>query len=265
MAAVTSITQIINDELSPTAGSEMAEAFGLKSKKKTKNEDYKFPMQIPYIAKMQDKDKFLMRELMKSDHKYELIKIERTSVLTLNGKIFIPTAIRNPVIDWYHQHLCHPGDTRIEATLRNTMTWPGLTRNIKSFCKTCKLCQFNKKTRKQYGKIPVKMAEVMPWEIVQVDLIGPWKVKTPSGVKTQRCLTSIYTVTSWPERCEITDTISQTVMDAFHNNWICCYPRSIQVTFDNGSEFKSVFKEMCDSLGTTCSPTTSYRLVMATP
>jgi hypothetical protein len=38
-------------------------------------------------------------------------------------------------------------------------------------------------------------------------------------------------------------------MDAFHNNWLCCYPRPIQVTFDNGSEFKSVFK---------CRPTTSY-------
>jgi hypothetical protein len=60
-------------------------------------------MQIPYIAKMQDKDKSLMKELMKSDHKYELTKIERTAVLTLNGKICIPTAIRNPVIDWYHQ------------------------------------------------------------------------------------------------------------------------------------------------------------------
>jgi hypothetical protein len=40
-----------------------------------------------------------------------------------------------------------------------------------------------KKTRKQDGKLPVKTAEATPWKIVQVDLIGPWKVKTPSGVK----------------------------------------------------------------------------------
>ena len=50
-------------------------------------------MQIPYIAKMQDKDKSLKKELTKSDHKYELTKIERTLVLTVDGKIFIPTAI----------------------------------------------------------------------------------------------------------------------------------------------------------------------------
>jgi hypothetical protein len=38
----------------------------------------------------------------------------------------------------------------------------------------------------------------------------------------------------------------------------CCYPRPIQVTFDYGYEFKSVFKEMCDNLGIKCCPTTSY-------
>jgi hypothetical protein len=47
-------------------------------------------------------------------------------------------------------------------------------------------------------------------------------------------------------------------MDAFRNNWLCRYPRPIQVTFDNGSEFKSVFNEMCDNLGIKCTPTTSY-------
>jgi hypothetical protein len=60
-------TKIINDILSPTDGFEMAKAFGIKSKKKTKDEDYEFPMQIPYIAKMQDKDNSLMKELIKSD------------------------------------------------------------------------------------------------------------------------------------------------------------------------------------------------------
>jgi hypothetical protein len=118
----------------------MAEAFGIKSKKKTKDEDYEFPMQITYIAKIQDKDKSLIKELTKSDHKYELTKIERTAVLTLNGKIFIPTAIRKSLIGWYYQYLCHTGDTRTEATIRNTMMWSGLTRNVHSHCKTCKLC-----------------------------------------------------------------------------------------------------------------------------
>jgi hypothetical protein len=44
-------------------------------------------------------------------------------------------------------------------------------------------------------------------------------------------------------------------MDVFHNNWLCCYPRPIQVMFDNGSEFKSIFKKICDNLGIKCRPT----------
>jgi hypothetical protein len=121
----------------------MAESFGIKTKNKTKYEDYEFPIQIPYISKIQDKYKSLIKELKKSDHKYKLTKIKRTSVLTLKGKIFMPTAIRNSVIGWYYDYLCHPGATRTEATLWDTMTWPGLTRNVQSFFKTCKLCQFN--------------------------------------------------------------------------------------------------------------------------
>jgi hypothetical protein len=34
--------------------------------------------------------------------------------------------------------------------------------------------------------------------------------------------------------------------------------RTIQVTFENGSEFKIVLKKMCDNLGIKCRPTTSY-------
>jgi hypothetical protein len=93
MEAIISRTKNINDKLSPSDGFEMAESFGNKSKKKTKDEDHEFPMQISYIAKMQDKDKSLKKELSKSDHKYELTKIERSLVLTIKCNIFIPTAI----------------------------------------------------------------------------------------------------------------------------------------------------------------------------
>jgi hypothetical protein len=92
MVAIISRTKNINDKLSPSDGFEMTESFGIKSKNKTKDEDHLFPMQIPYIAKMQDK--LITKELMKSDNKYELTKIERNFVLTIEGKIFIHTAIR---------------------------------------------------------------------------------------------------------------------------------------------------------------------------
>jgi hypothetical protein len=59
MAAIISRTKIINDTLSPSDGFEMAESFGIKTKNKTQDEDHELPMQIPHIAKKQDKDKSL--------------------------------------------------------------------------------------------------------------------------------------------------------------------------------------------------------------
>jgi hypothetical protein len=131
MAAIISRSEILDDKLSATDALEMAESFGIKSKKEPKDEDYEFPIQIPYIAKMQDIDKSLIKELMKSDHKYELTKIERTIVLTLNGTIFMLIAIRNSVIGWYHEYLYHPGATRTEATIRGTMMWPACNPSVR--------------------------------------------------------------------------------------------------------------------------------------
>jgi hypothetical protein len=58
-------------------------------KKKTKDKDYKFPMQLPYIVKPQEKYQSLIKELKESDHKYQLTKIECTAVLTLYGKKYL--------------------------------------------------------------------------------------------------------------------------------------------------------------------------------
>jgi hypothetical protein len=34
------------------------------------------------------------------------------------------------VFSWYHEYLLHSGQTRTEKTIRNTMTWPGLTQDV---------------------------------------------------------------------------------------------------------------------------------------
>jgi transposase InsO family protein len=153
---------------------------------------------------------------------------------------------------WYHKFICHHGATRTEATIRSTMMWPRLTKDVQAHCKTCKLCQLHMKNRKQYGKLPAKV------EIVCVDLVGPWSVKTPSGTEKLEALTAIDPATGWFGIVYIPDKSAETVMDTFHNCWFTRYPRPIKVTFDNRSEFKAFFKEMCDNFGIKCRPTTSY-------
>jgi hypothetical protein len=102
------------------------------------------------------------------------------------------------------------------------------------------------------------VAETTPWEIVCVDLVGPWSIKTLSGTKKPKAFTTIDPATGWFEIVSIPDKSAETVIDTFHNCWLTRYPRPIKVTFDNGSEFKAVFKQMCENFVIKCRPTTSY-------
>jgi hypothetical protein len=84
----------------------------------------------------------------------------------------------------YHTYLQHPGVTRMEATLRQKLTWPNLRKDVKAAVKNCHECQIGKKVRKRYGDLPEKLAErTIAWNRVDVDLIGPLTIKTPSGKK----------------------------------------------------------------------------------
>ena len=102
--------------------------------------------------------------------------------------------------------------------------------------------------------MPPKDAEVTPWNRVNVDLIGPYKIKSPNdpkGTKPKelRALTMIDPVTGWFEIKAILMPDAQMIMDAFHEAWLCRYPRPEQIVFDNGSEFKDVFALTCKNYG----------------
>jgi hypothetical protein len=72
--------------------------------------------------------------------------------------------------------------TRIEATLIQNLTWPNLINDVEAAVKNCHEGQIGKKVRKKYGDLPEKLAErTIAGNRVDVDLIGPLIIKTPSG------------------------------------------------------------------------------------
>jgi len=50
---------------------------------------------------------------------------------------------------------------------------------INRFIKTCDICQRVKGPFPRLGHLPVKQAEVNPWNEVQIDLLGPWTFQIP--------------------------------------------------------------------------------------
>jgi hypothetical protein len=70
----------------------------------------------------------------------------------------------------------------MEATLRQNLTSPNLKKDAEAAVKKCHECQIGKKVRKKYGDLPAKVSErPIAWNRVDIDIIGPLTIKTPSG------------------------------------------------------------------------------------
>ena len=218
-----------------------------------------FPMSPNLIHKEQKKDKELQQK--KKDDKskrYSIKKVEGVPLIHFEGKIFVPKPLRDRIIAWYHDYLVHPGKTRMEATIRQVFTWPGLKPRVEEWCRTCHSCQMFKKQRKKYGHLPAKKAETKPWWRVNVDCIGPCPVRTPTKTYELRAMTMIDPATGWFEIARIINPNTDEAQRAFDSCWLARYPRPVEVGYDNGSEFKWLFAELCANMGITPKISTDY-------
>jgi hypothetical protein len=116
-------------------------------------ESEEFPMSPEKIAHEQKKDTHL-KEVIKKSEKFSERTVERSTVITYNNNIYIPISLRKRIVWWYHTYLQHPGITRMEATLRQNLTWPNLRKDVEAAVKNCHECQIGKKVRKKYGDLP---------------------------------------------------------------------------------------------------------------
>jgi hypothetical protein len=105
--------------------------------------------------------------------------IEVYDLLCYKDKIYIPQSLKQRIQFWYYEYLLHPGQTLIEQMIRNTMIWTCLAQDVECLCSTYFLCQLTKKECKKYGLLSPKTAKSDPWIMVCVDLVGPFKSKTP--------------------------------------------------------------------------------------
>ena len=250
----------------------------------TSEEEDIYPLTVSEIADAQRADKVL-RKLFKRKGKqvkstaYQVSIIDDTRILTdKKMKMVIPKSLQRRAVVWYHHYLQHPGKTRLEATLRETMTWDGMRPMVENHVKTCDSCQRNKRHNTKYGKLPTKRVISNPWEVLCVDLIGPYTLKSKDGtIMDFMCLTMIDPASSWFEMVELPvvdfftqnkktgkyeatseyfDKTSSKISRLVNQSWLCRYPRPKQVIFDNGSEFKLHFRSLCDTYGLECKPTT---------
>jgi hypothetical protein len=72
----------------------------------------------------------------------------------------------------------------MEVTLRQNLTWPNPRKDVETAVNNCHEFQIGKKVRKKYGYLPENLAvRPIAWNRVDVDLIGPLSIHTPSCKK----------------------------------------------------------------------------------
>jgi hypothetical protein len=244
------------DPPDPSDPIAMAECFALGEA------DEIFPMSPKLIAAEQAKDKALQKKVRADKSNLcKTIQLEDVDLIAnKDGLIVVPANLQARIISWFHLHLAHPGTTRLEETLRRTFTWAGMRPQVTSHVRSCRQCQLCKANTKKHGHLPPKEAEpAIPWNRVNVDLVGPYSLKRPDGKEcTSRAMTMIDPATGWFEITKIDNPDSATVQEAFDNTWLCRYPRPQLIGFDGGPEFKKVFAQMVHNCGMTPKKTTKW-------
>jgi hypothetical protein len=244
-----------------------------------------FPLEIQHLKSAQEaelnRNKKLKKEILQKESNYGWTTYDNVRLLTYKDKLYVPERLRTATLNWYHHYLCHPGGDRLANTIRTTCRWPGLVHQAREWCVKCPTCQKFKKRSRKYGHLPPKeVDQLIPWDTVNVDLIGPYKIlaqqRQPDGSIKRKdltlcAMTFIDPATGWFEIVEVPytdyctletvvnkskedaqylqkvlesktlDKSSARISQLFNQVWLSRYPRPRRVVFDNGVEFKKDF------------------------
>jgi RNase H-like domain found in reverse transcriptase/Integrase zinc binding domain len=204
----------------------LANNFGLKDNNLPEDA---YPLQYKLIAKHQNQQKELFTKLCKQQDGFHLKSFcgggKTQSLICRNEKNVLPKMLQCGVITWYNDILCHCGETRTEQMLRWQFWWPNLHNDVHKVCSKCNICQQTKCTTKE--------AEASPWEVLCVDLIGPYTIKC-QGKKNLVlwCITMIGPATGWVEMQEIPNKEAFTIANFVKQTWLTRYPWPNQIIFD---------------------------------
>jgi len=203
-----------------------------------------FSLHFSTIRQHQQNDTSLQHLPTSSPSQFKFTSINDTQLLhyrrneSEQWKIFIPTSLIPMTIEYYHRILHHPGSTKLHSAISKHFYFRSMRDTINRFVKSCDICQRVKGPFPRLGHLPVKQAEVNPWDEVQIDLVGPWTFQIPPKWSVSvLVLTSIDPFSGLCDACRLENKTSSHVANKFYSLWLTRYPRPLRCIHDNGKEF----------------------------
>ena len=184
-------------------------------------------------------------------------------VIIVNGveckQVLVPKNRRKTILSLAHECLFggHMGAKKTGDRVLSCFYWPGVSGDIKNWCKTCDVCQ-RTIAKGRISKIPLGKVPLMntPFQKIAIDLVGP--ISPCSGKGNRYILTVVDYATRWPEAVALpditTERIAESLLDIFSR---LGFPQ--EILSDQGSQFTSgLMKEICRLISIKQSFTTPY-------
>ena len=222
----------------------------------------KYPLDFVAMSEQQQKDEDIQWHLANRPEQFQVLQVFGEQLACYlpdadSWRVILPTDTMDGVVQWYHVVLGHCGTTRLRDAMTKYFWHPALRETIEETVKTCEQCQREKRNQKGYGELPARQVESTPWDVLAVDLIGPWKVEVGGQVLTISALTVIDITTNLAELIRIDKKTAGHVAHKFEIGWLSRYPKPVRVIHDQGAEFKGFeFQAMLKRNGIKSSPTT---------
>ncbi|GFX12248.1 retrovirus-related Pol polyprotein from transposon opus [Trichonephila clavipes] len=132
------------------------------------------------------------------------------------GQLVIPKCRRTEVLKLAHTSVfsSHMGLKKTIERIKYSFFWEGLKADVKKFCESCKECQLTRSVRiKDRPPITPVARPELPFQVVNMDLIGPIDPPSSKGHKYILCLVDQHT--RWGEAVPLTSLSAKVACEAF--------------------------------------------------
>ncbi|GFU00923.1 hypothetical protein TNCV_3428901 [Trichonephila clavipes] len=131
------------------------------------------------------------------------------------GQLVIPKCRRTEVLRLVHTSVfsSHMGPKKTLERIKYSFFWEGLRADGKKFCESCKECQLTRSVRiKDRSPITPEAKPELPFQVVNMDLIGPIDPPSSKGHKYILCL--VHQHTRWGEAVPLTNFSAKVTCEA---------------------------------------------------
>ena len=178
---------------------------------------------------------------------------------TTHWQPFIPVALRRECL--YHAHdgpvAAHLGAAKTLSGLRKIGFWPGCTKDVDLYVRSCQVCQSKQRRPRPVDRALLRpVVPGYPWQRFQIDFMGPLP-RTRRGNKY--VLVVVDPFTKWAEAFPTTRITAKCAADVLVREVILRFGTPEIIQTDQGSAFDSkLFRSVCVLLGIHKTRTTPY-------